>query len=156
MIAEKRGFFVINVGHVGDSVWWQRLACQSHLRLSCPTGRVKFLSDLCSVSLESFFFFFSCEVSPSWSRVQVMGLSARVLSLGPSGNSHGISTFSCVCWWQLVSAGEWTKREYKGAEFRTLGNTFLWGIGRKIELIKRSSKGVGGSQEDPSNRRGGF
>lgn len=32
----RESLFVINVGHVGDCVWWQRLACWSHLRLSCP------------------------------------------------------------------------------------------------------------------------
>lgn len=26
---EKGGFFVINLGHVGDWIWWLRLACQS-------------------------------------------------------------------------------------------------------------------------------
>lgn len=34
--SKKRGLFVTNVGHIGDSLWWQRLAWSSHLRLRCP------------------------------------------------------------------------------------------------------------------------
>ena len=55
MIPEKRGFFVINVGHIGD--WWQRLACpvplEAHLS---PLGG--FDSSLTFLPSHWSFFFF--------------------------------------------------------------------------------------------------
>lgn len=79
MISEKRGFFVINVGQshqcrTGGRGW----PVSSTGGSLVSTGRVEFLSDLCSFLLESFFLM---------SRVQVVGILTGVLNLGPSENN---------------------------------------------------------------------
>ena len=62
-----------------------------------------------------------------------MGILAGVLNLCPSENNCLKYLDVLLCWWGWISVGERTKRECKRADFRTLGNSVIWGTGRKTE-----------------------
>ena len=102
MISEKRVFFVINVGHIGDCL--VAGACVSvplEAQLS-PLGG--FDSSLTFVpSHWSFFFFFGKALPPG--AVEITGILARVLNLGSNEDNCLKYLDVLLCWWKWISVG---------------------------------------------------
>ena len=103
MISEKRGFFVINVGHIGDCLVAE--ACLSvplEAQLS-PLGG--FDSSLTFVPSHLLFFSFFFGKALPLGAVEVMGILARVLNLGSNEDNSLKYLDVLLRWWKWISVG---------------------------------------------------